>query len=230
MNREITAGAIISGTVLNRDLIPAFATELHRVTESGFRAWASIKAPGWLKDVVLRKNSELLPAPDHVWWHTAHANQLRDSLIQHLEQCAPFGLRFGEFQASESDGVAWGWWPTKDVGADPLEGGGTFRREPTCVECGANHIIGVANVEWDLEGQTWKITELVGEYRCVACDHEASQVEWEHADKGLGEEELAERYGEKGHPEHTRKAWKTAIHVDETDLGYWSWVYDKLDN
>ena len=223
----INAGAIISGTSLNRDLIPAFATELHRVNPQRFNTWKETGSrPGWLVDVVLRKNSELMPTPDHVWWHTPHADQVRDVLLQNLESIAPWGWRFGEGEAPN----AWGWWLSKDVGGDPAEGGGTFRREPTCVECGANHISGKATARWDLEDQAWKITDLDGNFYCDSCHHECDQVEWEHADKGLGEDELAERYGEKGHPEHKIESWRMEAATGHTVQGYWSWVYDKLDN
>ncbi len=43
-------------------------------------------------------------------------------------------------------------------------------------------------------------------------------------DGACDEAQLRMKYGDLGHPKHTVKDWKTAVHTDTTTMGYWEWV------
>jgi len=47
-------------------------------------------------------------------------------------------------------------------------------------------------------------------------------------DTSLSPSGLRDRYAQAGHKEYTRDAWKDAVVRNITELGYWEWVYARL--
>lgn len=100
---------VISATLRNQDLIPAFLVCLHKVDEVAFARfltpriscplvaswpWAAVHGRAW-------------PADDNVWWESEEASEWCNSLIDELNARAPEGCYFG---AHPGDGSDFGFW------------------------------------------------------------------------------------------------------------------------
>lgn len=222
MNNSIKPGRLC-GIDRNSEMIPAFANELNRVSQVRFVQWSRRKdCPTWLADAVLLPSSEWLP-PEHAWWACALADRICRQLEKELDGIAPIGMGFGLIECPT--GQAYGWYRK----AEALAAGGTFRRVPVCQNCGADDVIAVANARWNVVTQAWEMYETVGEYGCGLCATETNGVDWQNADTELSPDELFERYGDAGHPEHTNGDWIQAVASGRTLLGYWAWVQDKIN-
>jgi hypothetical protein len=92
---NITPGTVISGTLRNQDLIPAFIATMHRI---GQGEMAKILTPPL--DVYLND--------DHKWWDSEEASELLHEVMEKLsDAAAEHGYYFG---SHEGDGSDYGFW------------------------------------------------------------------------------------------------------------------------
>lgn len=103
MARRAETGTVISGTLRNVDLIPAFLEELHAVHPA---AWKQLQMQPHPKPP-----SYALDDEKSIWWNSEEADELLQELFEALDQCAPKNHYFG---AHYGDGSDFGFWPQED--------------------------------------------------------------------------------------------------------------------
>ncbi len=92
---KVQEGTLIHGTLLARDLIPAFAAELRRLGKTAPR---------------------MPPNPSAAWYDSEQTDFVLEELQDRLQNvAAEHGLRFG---AHEGDGADFGYWYDQTEGLD----------------------------------------------------------------------------------------------------------------
>jgi hypothetical protein len=54
-------------------------------------------------------------------------------------------------------------------------------------------------------------------------------ISYDFEDFVMTAQQLREKYGAAGHPEHTKAGWKFDVENDNTLSGYWDWVLDHIE-
>lgn len=166
MARRAKVGTVISGTLRNVDLIPAFLEELHAVHSA---AWEQLQ----MQPHPLPPSYALEDEKDG-WWQSEQADWFLQELFDALDQCAPEGHYFG---AHYGDGSDFGFWPQEDY-----EGNGRYwtvviphseRRtkwHPT-EKTGAFSVLSRGAFATESEAHAWAKKNLAGEPYSVRAEH-----------------------------------------------------------
>ena len=125
---KATVGTVIHATHRAQDLVPAFLDELNRLDSEAFkRTLESLHtkdrgAAYYLQGALYMRNGgpEAVGIPDdHEFWDSEDcAFFLNETLMDALNEQAPFGLYFG---AHQGDGSDFGFWPDYDSLEDDPE-------------------------------------------------------------------------------------------------------------
>jgi hypothetical protein len=95
---KIQIGSVSTGTLRNEDLIPAFAAELHHVTNGR----------------MTRDETMIFDEASNFDFDSEDTSYLVEELMGNLDYHAPPHMRFGAHEGDvglESDGADFGWWP-----------------------------------------------------------------------------------------------------------------------
>lgn len=105
MNCTFIPGIISHGTLLARDLIPAFLATLRDYNPMGHAQITCSPFP--------LPPSYALEDDESDWWNSEDASWFLESLMDALDNAAPEGYHFG---VHEGDGACFGFWPNNGDG------------------------------------------------------------------------------------------------------------------